>query len=106
MQRDVQVRERMFSMIRRWQQSGLSQKAYCKQHKVAYHVFHYWYKCFRDLPLRAKEEGFIPLKIQASTSTSTSENTYIPHIELLFADGRRLLFNQAVSSDFLKALIN
>jgi hypothetical protein len=102
MQRDVQVREEMFSMIRNWQQSDLTQKAYCEQHKIAYHVFHYWYKCFRDLQLPAKDEGFIPLKIQPSTSVNTSG----PHIELLLGDGKRLLFNQPVSSDFLKALIS
>ncbi|WP_442345985.1 IS66 family insertion sequence element accessory protein TnpA, partial [Foetidibacter luteolus] len=34
----------MFSMIGDWQQSGLSQKAFCAQHGIRYHVFHYWYK--------------------------------------------------------------
>ncbi len=102
MRKEVQVREQMFSMIRNWQQSGLTQKAYCEQHKIAYHVFHYWYKCFRDLQLPTKDEGFIPLKIQPSTSVNTS----CPHVELLLADGKRLLFNQPVSSDFLKALIS
>jgi hypothetical protein len=101
MQKDVQVREQMFSMIRNWQQSGLTQKAYCEQHKITYHVFHYWYKCFRDLQLPAKEEGFIPLKIQPS-----SVNTCSPRIELLLADGKRLLFHQPVASDYLKALIS
>ena len=72
MRRDLQVREQMFSMIRNWQQSGVSQKAYCEQNKIGYHVFHYWYKCFRDLQLPAKDEGFIPLKIQPSTFENTS----------------------------------
>ena len=102
MQRDVQTRDEMFSMIRNWQQSGLTQKAYCEQNKIRYHVFHYWYKCFRDLQLPAKEAGFIPLKIQPSTSVNTS----LPHIELLLADGKRLLFHQPVASDYLKALIS
>ena len=102
MQRDVQVRDQMFSMIRSWQQSGFTQKAYCEQHKIRYHVFHYWYKCFRSLQSPTKDEGFIPLKIQPSTSVNTS----CPYIELLLEDGRRLLFNQPVSSDYLKALIS
>lgn len=102
MQKDVNVREQMFSMISLWQQSGLTQKAYCKEHGIRYHVFHYWYKCFRDLQSPPEDEGFIPLKIQASNSVNTS----YAHVELLLSDGKRLLFHQAVSSDYLKALIS
>jgi hypothetical protein len=102
MQRDVNVRGQMFAMISLWQQSGLTQKAYCEEHGVRYHVFHYWYKCFRDLQSPAKDEGFIPLKIQPSNSV----NTCCAHVELLLADGKRLLFHQPVSSDYLKALIS
>src|SRR5215210_3711685 len=99
MQKDS-IREQMFSMIRGWQQSGLSQKAYCEQHSIRYHVFHYWYKCFRNLQLPSKDEGFIPIKIQPSNTIYTDS----VHAELLLPDGRRLLFHQGVSSDFLKAL--
>ena len=38
-----EVRERMFELIEQWQQSGLSQKAFCEQHSIRYYVFHYWY---------------------------------------------------------------
>lgn len=102
MHRDVNVREEMFTMITSWQQSGLSQKAYCKQQGIGYHVFHYWYKCFRDLQSPAKEQGFIPLKIQPGDSLHTAG----AHAELLLPDGRRLIFHQAVASDYLKALIS
>ncbi len=101
MQRDVQVREQMFSMIRNWQQSSLTQKAYCEEHAIIYHVFHYWYKCFRDLQALAKEEGFIPLKIQPASVHSSCT-----HVELMLADGRRVIFHQPVSSGYLKALIS
>ena len=102
MQRDKAIREQMFAMISSWQQSGLSQKAYCQQHNIRYHVFHYWYKCFRDLQSPAKDKGFMPLKIQAVNSIHTAS----AHAELLLPDGRRLLFHQAVTSDYLKALID
>jgi hypothetical protein len=102
MQKDLAEREEMFSMIRDWQQSGLSQKAYCEQHNVRYHVFHYWYKCFRQVQLPAKEEGFIALNVQAACSA----NTLCAEVELLLADGRRVIFHQPVSIDYLKALIS
>lgn len=102
MQKDINVQEQMFSMIRGWQQSGLTQKAYCEKHSIGYHVFHYWYKCFRDAQSAAKEQGFIAFKIQPSSSVNTS----CAAVELLLADGKRLLFHQPVSSDYLKALIS
>ncbi len=102
MQRDETIRQQMFDMIICWQQSGLSQKAYCQQHNIRYHVFHYWYKCFRHLQSSAKDEGFIPLKIRPVNSIYTASAV----VELLLADGRRLLFHQVVTSDYLKALIS
>jgi hypothetical protein len=102
MQKDSNAREQMFSMITLWQQSGVSQKSFCEQHNIRYHVFHYWYRCFRDLQVPAKDKGFIPLKIQPPTS----ENTSCPNVELLLADGKRLLFHSPVSSDYLKVLIS
>ena len=100
MQKDEATREQMFSLIRDWQQSGLSQKAFCEQHTIRYHIFHYWYKCFRELQLTPKSEGFIPIKIQRSNTANTAS------AELVYPDGKRLLFHQPVSSDFLKALIS
>ena len=102
MQKDLNIREQMFSMIRSWQSSGLSQKSYCEQHLIRYHVFHYWYKCFRDLQSPVKKEGFIPVKIQPSDAV----NTACVQVELVLADGKRLLFHKPVSCDYLKALIS
>jgi hypothetical protein len=94
--------QQMFNMLTNWQQSGISQKAYCAQHDIKYHVFHYWYKRFRDSQVDNKEAGkFIPLQIQQPIPA-----TKIAGIELLLADGRRLLFNQPVGADFIKAIIS
>jgi len=100
MQCNEQARQQMFAMILSWQQSGLLQKVYCEQHSIRYHVFHYWYKRFRDAQEADKEPGFISLKIKPSSDTSA------PHTELLLPDGKRILFYQPVSSDYLKAIIS
>ena len=100
MRSNEQVKQQMFSMINEWQQSSLTQKAWCEQHAMRYHVFHYWYKRYRDAQAVDKEPGFIPLKIKPSFDTSAA------HIELLLPDGKRLLFHQPVSSNYLKAVIN
>ena len=98
MRYDDQHREKMFLMITTWQKSGLSQRAYCEQHGVRYSLFHYWYKLYRDEPSTSIEKAsFVPLAIHPFPLAAS--------VELLLADGRRLIFHQGVSADYLKALI-
>ena len=103
MQYGKNSQEQMFAMIASWKQSGLSQKDYCEQNQIHYHVFHYWYKRYRDGRLVSKETdpGFVPLNIKPSLSDTSCTN-----IEVILPDGKRILFHQAVSSDFLKAVIS
>ena len=84
-----------------WKQSGLSQKAWCEQNGLRYYVFHYWYKRYRDKKSDGSEPAFIPLTVKPSFSDAACAN-----IEVVLADGKRILFHQAVSSDFLKAVIS
>lgn len=95
-----QTRAQMFSTILNWQQSGLSQKAYCQQNDIRYHVFHYWYKSYRDKhkSLADNNSSFIPLQIKSCLPLSVTA-------ELVLADGRRLLFHQPVDANFLRSLI-
>lgn len=99
MQDKQQQRQQKLAMIEDWQQSGLSQKQYCLQHNIAYHVFYYWYKRSKMQSAGKGNEpgGFV--KLQAASPASGT------HAELLMPDGRRLIFHQPVSVDFLKALV-
>lgn len=91
------VQQKMFEYIDQWQQSGLTQKAFCQKVNLSYHIFHYWYKRYRD---NATEPGsaFIKLDVCAPSALAKAE--------LILADGKRLLFHQPVSADYLKALIS
>jgi hypothetical protein len=102
MQYDEQVQQQMLAMIASWKQSGLSQKAYCEQNNIRYYVFHYWYKRYKDKQRPQKDIGFVPLNVKPSSSLDACS----AGIELLLPDGKRILFHQAVSSDYLKALIS
>jgi hypothetical protein len=92
-------REEMFGLIEQWQQSGISQKGWCEQNGIRYHIFHYWYKRYRNQPAvaPATTSSFIQLQVK--------ENGSQPLMELLLAGNKRLLFYQPVSIDYLKALI-
>ena len=47
MQSKKEHKDKKLQMISRWQQSGLTQKAFCSANNIAYHVFHYWYGVYR-----------------------------------------------------------
>jgi len=80
-----------------WQQSGQSQKQFCLQNKIGYHVFHYWYKVYRDRQ-PATSGAFVSIDI-------APQHQHQAHVELHLIDGKRLVFHQPVSAEFLKALI-
>lgn len=48
MRSQPEVREQMFKLIEQWQQSRLTQNTFCEQQFIRYHVFHYWYKRYRE----------------------------------------------------------
>ena len=98
---DKNSQEKMFAIIASWKQSNLSQKAYCEQNDIRYYVFHYWYKRYRDEQSNSTEPAFIPLNVKPPLSDATCAN-----IEVVLADGKRILFHRPVSSDFLKAVIS
>lgn len=94
-------RSEMFTIIEQWQRSGLSQKAFCRSRSLRYSSFHYWFKVYRnhcgERPA-ANEVGFVPLHIERVSSAS-------PVLELVLADGKRILFHHSPTVDFLKALL-
>lgn len=62
MQDKQEYRSQKLQMIHQWQQSGLSQKAFCAANDIAYHVFHYWYGIYRAD--KNNSGSFLPLQIQ------------------------------------------
>lgn len=92
----------MFKGIARWQQSGMSQKAWCGKHNIAYATFHYWYKRYREqAPVLTQESpgGFIKLTVNDPMTGGY-------WCELSLANGKKLFFQQPVSAEFLRMLID
>lgn len=88
-------RQQQFAMIASWQQSGISQKQYCLQNNIGYHIFHYWYKIYRA-DQSADSGSFVTLNIGPQRQAN---------VEIYLTDGRRIIFHQPVSADYLKVLI-
>lgn len=98
----ISNQQQFFEDIKRWQQSGLSQKAWCKQNNMAYHVFHYWYRRFRNQHSGSEvpdKNSFVHLQVQDHLSGT-------PWCELVLANGQRLFFHQPVPAAFIKSLLD
>jgi hypothetical protein len=97
----IEHRNSMFSLIENWQQSGISQRTFCEQQQIKAHVFYYWYKCYRiqnnTLAVQPAKK-FIELRSQAILLEAS--------IELLLANGHRILFHQPIAASFIKAIIS
>jgi hypothetical protein len=57
------TQERMFSLIRQWQDCGMSQTDFCRRKELAYSSFHYWYKKYRVAGQSETEPSFVPLSL-------------------------------------------
>ena len=97
MVKDEQVKERMFASIISWQQSDLTQRGRCRQQDIPYHIFHYWYRKFKNQRAPAVDNGAF---VQLAMTTETAAGC-----EVVFTDGTRIVFHQAVPVQYLKNLL-
>jgi len=83
MQNKEEHRAGMLQMITQWQQSGLTQKAFCTTNNIAYHVFHYWYGVYRS---EANATGsFLPVNITRAANQEKITITGTNGIQVQFA---------------------
>ena len=66
MQNKTDQRTELLGMITQWQESGLTQKAFCINNNIAYHVFHYWYGVYRSK--QNTTDSFVPVKIRPAAN--------------------------------------
>lgn len=100
MRNQPEVREQMFKLIEQWQQSSLTQNAFCQQQSIRYHVFHYWYKRYREQQIVTNNNGSSFVKLQIAKPVSSGS------VEVYYPGGTRIIFHEPVSSNYLKSLIS
>ncbi len=104
MKKNKELQDAKFAMIRRWEESGLSQKQFCENEPLSSNNFHYWLKKYRDLNKKSvdtqqrKPEKFIKLKTETPISTGAVFS------EIIFANGNRIKFYNAIEISQLKQL--
>lgn len=97
------LRERMFEAISLWQQSGLTKKAWCEKNDITCSTFHYWYKRYQLEESEPSTDGhnesrFVRLMVDPLATAAWCE--------LVLRDGRKLVFHQPVSAEFMRTLID
>jgi len=95
-ERSKQNQEAMFALISQWQASGMNQKEFCRVQGVAYHVFHYWLKKYRQQS--DGDGGFVPVEINSSQRA--------PWMTVSFSQGCQLHFYEPVEVGFLRSLLS
>lgn len=94
---DMTTQQLMFSLIEVWKHSGKSQKDFCQEKDLAYHKFHYWFKKYNEQNGDAASHSpFVAVSMQGASSGK---------LEIVYPDGRRLIFHQPVDASFLRALL-
>jgi hypothetical protein len=97
MVKDNSIREQMFASITSWLSSELSQKQWCQDQGITYHVFHYWYRKYRDEhPESPNDNSFVRLTVKPEAGASC---------EIIFADGTKIIFREAIPAKYLKNLL-
>ena len=96
---DTTTRQLMFSLIEIWKGSGKTQQEFCKETDIAYSKFHYWLKKYNGHgPTPDPSSGFMAVTLNRTSTRSSG-------LELVYPDGRRLIFHQDVDPSFLRALL-
>jgi hypothetical protein len=95
---DNTLQQLMFSLIEVWKSSGKTQMEFCKEKDIAYHKFHYWFRKYSREGSESTPGSFTRINVSSQPVRSG-------FIELIYPDGRKLVFNQHVDPAFLRSLL-
>ena len=96
---DTTTQQLMFSLIEIWKGSGKTQLEFCKAKDIAYSKFHYWLKKYNAHESTPDESpAFMAVTVKKQPVVRGT-------LEVVYPDGRRLIFHQDVDPSFVRALL-
>lgn len=98
---DQTLQQLMFSLIEVWKTSGQTQLDFCREKDIAYHKFHYWFRKYSKQNSCSPENPSSFARILVKNQNAMSSAS----VELVYPDGRRLIFNGHVDATFLRNLL-
>lgn len=90
----------MFSLIEVWKKGDQSQQEFCKQKGLDYNQFHYWLKRYKEVNgiVSEQKSSFERVKLAVEPAKAFA-------MELIFPDGKRIVFHQPVDPSFVRSLL-
>jgi len=83
----AQKEQYWYQHIKEWEQSGISKKAYCRQHNIVYDQFKWWYRKIQEKGIK-NETGFIAIeKLSTRQDTAGKINIVIGGIRIEVQSG-------------------
>ena len=96
----ARTRDRMLALVRRWETSGETRRAFAQRHGVTLSCFDYW----RRQALDARQEqpvGFAPVRVMSEEARPTAAGV----LELVFASGERLVICEGASGELVQQIV-
>jgi hypothetical protein len=95
---DITKQQLMFSLIEIWKKGEQSQQEFCKEKDIDYNQFQYWLRRYKQLNSPGESiSGFTQIKLKSPVSNGS--------VELIFPDGRKLIFHQPVDGTLVRSLL-
>lgn len=96
---DITKQQLMFSLIEVWKKGDQTQQDFCKEKELDYQQFQYWLRRYKQtLAPGFSQTSFTQVKVKTQPVTRGA-------LELVFPDGRKLIFHQPVDVAFVRNLI-
>ena len=99
MKNTIENREEKFAMVRRWESSGMNQKAFSEQEGIPTHHLLYWLKKYRDENSKTPSTGrFIKIAMPVNESPGSI------YAEVVYQNGNRIRIHKQISTVELRQL--
>ena len=95
--------QEMFSLIRKYEDSNISARAFNRQHNIPEHIFYYWRRKYKEVHGSIKK-GFLPVEIDPPVIPPVNELRDSIHIQ--YPNGVQVTLDKSVSISRIRALIN
>ncbi len=92
----------MYSLIRKWEASNLTQQEFYHKHGIAKSTFSYWRnKYIKEKTNSSSKENFIAVEIEKTGNANKNSEV----LELVYPNGVRLVCSEGMELSRLKPLI-
>lgn len=100
------LQQLMFSLIEVWKSCGKSQQEFCREKELDYNKFQYWLRKYKrsnsDAGLPSRRGRFTQIEIKERPVSTFVERGFL---ELVYPDGRRLIFHRPVEASFVRSML-